>query len=293
MELSIIIVSFNTRKLLRDCLRSIYKYTDNLKFEVIVVDNNSLDGSADLVAQRFPQVKLIRSAENLGFGKANNLGAQKARGKFLLFLNSDTLIHDNAFKHALTQAETISELGAFTCRLLYEDGSIQPTGGYFPTLSRFFLWQLGLDDLPLLKNLIKPVHPGPKFYEHSFEPDWITGAFMLIPKKVFMDAKGFDPNIFMYGEDLELCYRLKQKQKKVIYSDFPSLTHLQSKSSSSQYALVNETKGISYFYQKHFPLLSSWVHPGFKLGALLRLVFFGIIMGNDNKKKAYTQILTQ
>ncbi len=292
MDLSIIIVSYNTKSDLKNCLKSIYKFTTDLRFEVIVIDNNSQDGSPDLIKKNFPQVKLVRSRDNLGFGKGNNLGASIAKGKYLLFLNSDTLLNDNVFKLSFDQIKDTTNLGAFTCRLLFTDGSIQPSGGYFPTLFRLFAWHTALDELPLLKQIIKPIHPDISFYQQNFEPDWVTGAFMIIPREIFLKLKGFDPHIFMYGEDLELCYRLKKHGLKVIYSSFPVITHLQSKSSSSRFAIVSEIKGIKYFFRKHQP---SWqlflVNLLFKLGSLLRLVLFGIILGNEAQKKAYQEAL--
>lgn len=292
LDLSIIIVSYNTKKYLRDCLNSLYSNTRGVKFEVIVVDNHSTDGSQQMLAKHFPKVKLIKSQQNLGFGRANNLGAKQAKGKYLLFLNPDTLISPDSIKESIKLADQTSKLGALTIRLLFADSTIQPTGGYFPTLFRLLAWHTALDELPVLKHLIGPIHPPASFYTHSFEPDWITGAFMLIPSPVFNKVSGFDEHIFMYGEDLELCYRLKQLGYKVIYSNSPSITHLQSKASSSQFALISEITGIKYFYKKHKP---SWQLPLvniiFKLGSLLRLLLFGIILGDDAKKQAYHQAL--
>lgn len=292
LDLSIIIVSYNTKKFLRDCLNSLYTNTKGVKFEVIVVDNRSTDGSQQMLVKHFPKVKLIRSDQNLGFGRANNLGAKQAKGKYLLFLNPDTLIAPDSIKESIELANQTTKLGAMTIRLLFDDGSIQPTGGYFPTLLRLLAWHTGLDELPILKQLLGPIHPPASFYTHSFEPDWITGAFMLIPNNIFKEVGGFDKQIFMYGDDLELCYRLKQQGRKVIYSSSPSITHLQSKASSSQFALTSEITGIKYFFAKHKP---SWQQPLvniiFKLGSLLRLLLFGIILGDDAKKQTYRQAL--
>lgn len=290
VDLSIIIVSYKVKDYLHDCLASIYKHTQGLTFEVIVVDNDSSDGTAETVEQSFPQVKLFRQP-NLGFGVANNFAAKKATGKYLLLLNPDTLIFNNTFQLSLEQARSLPKLGAYTCRLLYQDKTIQPSGGYFPTLGRIFAWQLFFDDLPLLNWLIKPIHPPASFYTHSFSPDWIMGAFMLIPKEVFDKVGGFDEKIFMYGEELELCYRLKKAGLLIYYSAHPSIIHLQGKSSSSHYALVKEVAGLKYFAAKHLPRTHlPWVNLAFKLGSLLRLLLFGIILGNDAKRATYWEI---
>ncbi len=290
MDLSVIIVSYNTKDDLHACLDSVYSHTQDLQFEVIVVDNSSHDGSPDMVKQLFPQVKIIESPANLGFGKANNLGAKQAKGEFILFLNPDTLFFNNALKLSIDQARALPKLGAFSCRLLNQDKSIQPSGGYFPTLISLYAWQLWIDEIPILNLFLKPVHPPASFYRRSFQPDWLTGAFLLIPTNLFRKLGGFDEHIFMYGE--ELCYRLRQNGSRIYYSHHPSIVHLQGKSSTSHFALVNEVKGIKYFFSKHYPSWQTfWVNLAFRLGSLLRLAFFGIIMGNGAKKAIYLDIL--
>jgi len=291
-NVSIVIVSYNTKQDLSNCLGSIYKHTKNVDFEVIVVDNNSHDGSTTMITKKFPQVKLIKSGKNIGFGRANNLGASKAKGKYLLFLNPDTILSSNLIKQSYQIAERTDRLGAFSIRLLFADKTIQPSGGYFPNLIRLFSWHTAIDELPIINKLIKPIHPPVNFYQKTFEQDWITGAFMFTPKKVFTDLKGFDENIFMYGEDLELCYRLKKNGFKIVYFSSPSITHLQSKSSSSKFAILSEIKGVKYFFKKHKP---PWQQPLvnliFKLGSLLRLLLFGIILGDVSKKEIYQEAL--
>jgi GT2 family glycosyltransferase len=291
-KISIITVSYNTKNDLDNCLNSLKPALNGISSEVIIVDNASTDGSLQMVKNDHPWVKLIKLKENLGFGKANNKGASVATGDYLLFLNPDTLLNTNTVKDSLKLAQKIPNLGAFTCRLLYADGSIQPSGGYFPTLFRLFAWHTALDEIPFLNFLIKPIHPAPYFYKKSFSPDWITGAFFLTPRKVFVDVQGFDPNIFMYGEELELCYRLKQLGKTIYYSDTPTLTHLQAKSSSSRFATLSEIKGLKYFFNKHKPKSQQLAaNLLFKLGSLLRLTFFGIMLGNEEKRKTYSDAL--
>lgn len=273
MELSVIVVSYNTKDDLKNCLSSIYEQTHDLEFEVIVVDNASSDSSPAMVKALFPQAKLIQLNANLGFGTANNAGAKLATGKYLLFLNPDTLLFNNSLKLSLDQAKSLPVFGVLGIRLLFADKSIQPSGGYFPNFTRLLAWQLFIDDLPFLKNLIKPIHPDVSFFKHSFSPDWIMGAFLLTQKDTFKQTGGFDEKIFMYGEELELCYRIKKLKLKAYYLEHPSIIHLQAKSSSSHFALVNEVKGIKYFFQKHFPATyQPFVKIIFKIGALLRLV---------------------
>src|SRR3990167_7255186 len=129
MELSVIIVNWNTKKLLEDCLKSIFKYTKGVSFEIIVVDNGSRDGSPKMVKNKFPQVKLIPNKENLGFTKANNQGIKIAKGKYILLLNSDAYLIENSFKKLVEEADSLKNLGALGPLLLNEDRTIQQSVG--------------------------------------------------------------------------------------------------------------------------------------------------------------------
>src|SRR3990167_6484228 len=139
MELSVIIINWNTKKLLEDCLRSIFKFTKDIKFEVIVVDNGSKDGSQAIVKKKFPQVKLIPNKDNLGFAKANNQGIKLATGKYILLLNSDAYLIENSFNKLVEQADELDDLGALGVLLLNENRSIQQSGCFFSRSSSGFL----------------------------------------------------------------------------------------------------------------------------------------------------------
>jgi len=295
IELSIITVSYNTCKILEDCLESIYKYTKHLKYEIIVVDNGSKDGSLEMVKEhekKHSQVTLIDAKENLGFGKANNLGAKKAKGKYLLFLNSDTLVFDDALEISIEKLKKHSHAGVYSCRLLNADRSVQQSGGHFPNLFTLFAWQLGIDDLPFLGNLIPSFHPQKSQYDKDKKMDWVTGAFMIVPKNIFDEVQGFDENIFMYTEEMELCYRIAKKGYGTIYQNSPAIIHLGGASGGSFLALTSEVKNMIYFWQKHKP---SWQLPlaktAFAIGSLLRLLLFGIIKGDEKARRAYTEAL--
>ena len=294
LDLSVIIVSYNTRLVTLKCLRSIFEYTRGLSFEVIVVDNGSSDGSTDML-RRFKRknpLRLIASKKNLGFGRANNRGAKIARGKYLVFLNSDTLLTTNSLKISLEEAKKIKLLGAYSCRLLNADGTIQPTGGFFPTPARILTWQLFLDDLPLIKYWFRPVHPTVSWYGEKIELDWLTGAFMLIPRKIFALVHGFDEDIFMYVEDTDLCYRLRQLGRIAVYSPTTAIIHLGGASGSNGNSLVAEAKQTAFFVRKHFGSMAAFVSIFLiKLGSLLRWVLFGIIIPNETKAHSYRQIL--
>lgn len=294
IDLSIVIVNYNTKDHLINCLKSVFRHTHGLKFEVIVVDNASSDDSVAAVkayAARKP-IRVLPLDKNIGFGPANNRGAAAAKGDWLLFLNSDTLFNDNVLPRTLAKARSIPHLGALTCKLKNPDGTVQPTGGFFPNLFNLAAWMLFIDDLPYIDRLVKPVHPKTHWYRRSWSPDWITGAFFLTPKEVFNRVGEFDENIFMYVEDTEICYRLKKAGLKVVYLSHPSIIHLGGQSSSSGFGLVKEAEYLTYYFKKHHSPFSAAVASALiKLGALLRAVLFGIIIVDASKAKAYRQLL--
>lgn len=292
-QLSIIIPSHNTKALLRRCLKSIYRQTKRVSFEVIVVDNRSQDGSPGLVKRAFPQVKLIQNRENLGFGKANNLGAARAKGDWLLFLNSDTQVISGAIDVLVRQAARGNNKVVWGPKLLNRDGSLQPSVGYFPTLGRVAAQMVFLDDLPVFNYIIKPYQQTRSgFYKEEQAVDWVTGAALLVPPLLFHAVKGFDESYFMYAEEVDLCFRIKQEGGEVRYTPQAQIRHEKGASSRDGFtaAIVGEYRGLLSFFANHRP---AWQLPLVKLllgaGALLRLVVFGII--NREKTDAYRQAL--
>lgn len=298
MDLSIIIVSFNTKKLLVSCIKSIKKCTKKVIFQIIVVDNASGDGSAE-VAKKLG-AKVILNAKNQGFAKANNQGVEASSGKYILFLNSDTLVADNVLGEMVEWMNKNPEAGVATSALKNKDGSLQATGGYFPTLLRVFSW-MTIQDLPLVDKIIKPFHPlhsksfflkGDEFYKSKKVLDWVTGAFLLTRKEVLEKAGGWDESFFMYVEEVDLCFRIKKEGKKIWYLPRWSITHFGGASSkTSELSLISEYEGIKKFYRKHYP---SWQYGllrlFLKIGALGRIILFAILEGRETAKiyaKAY------
>lgn len=289
MDLSVIIVSFNTKDLTLNCISSVKKNTHDIDYEIIVVDNASEDGS--VTALRGLDVELMRNKENVGFAKANNQGVKKAQGRYVLFLNSDTLIENNVLGEMVRWMDENSLIGLASCMLRNRDGSIQPTGGYFPSLLTVFSW-MTIQDFPLVDLLIKPFHPmhtrsfwgkGDSFYKKERELDWVTGAFYLTRKKILDEVGGFDEDYFMYVEEVDLAYRIKSAGWKVVYNPKWHIIHFGGASSeTAEFPLLNEYKGIKRFYKKFYP---SWQLPVLrfllKLGSLGRMVLFGILEGKE------------
>lgn len=267
--LSIIILSYNTADITSNCLRSILTDKGLLEtpYEIIVVDNASTDDSVSQIS-KFKNVKLIKNKSNLGFAKANNQGIKIARGNYLLFLNSDTIILHSAISQALDWLSSNPSASACTAQLLNPDKSIQMSGGFFPNIGNVFTWSFGLDDLPLVNFLVPPLHPHtPNFYTHDsfflhdhFQ-DWITGAFMLVRRQIVNTTHGFDNSYFLYGEELEWCYRIKSSypNQEIWYLVGPQIIHLGGASSTDKSSIINhEMAGIQAFFKKHRP---SWQYP--------------------------------
>ena len=293
MDLSVIIVNWNTKKLLDRCLTSIFKFTEALDFEVSVVDNGSQDGSQALVKQKFPRVMLIPNKDNLGFTKANNQGIKIANGEYILLLNSDTYLIENSLKKLVDNAKNLDNLGALGPQLLNEDQTIQQSAGFFPHLPQVLYWMCFLDDLPG-GMILKPYHiDHDSFYQKDRQVDWVTGAAILVPRRVIGKIGGLDENIFMYGEEVDWCYRIKQQKFKVFYSPATKIIHIGRGSTGkiSKNAILGEYKGIKYFYRKHkSPFALQILSLLLKIGALARIAIFAVL-GRKETSQFYAEAL--
>lgn len=291
MDVSFIIVNFNTKALTAQAVASIYKYASNLKFEIFLIDNNSTDGSAAYLKKKFPKLNLIENNQNVGFGRANNQGMEKAVGEYLFIFNSDAYLIDDSLKTLIARAREIKNLGAISPLILNVDKTIQQSGGFFPTLTKVFWWMAFIDDLPF-GLMLNPYHiDHDSFYANERELDWLTGAALIIPKSVYNKVGGFDENIFMYGEDIEICQRIKKAGFKIYFSPVSRLVHIGQGSSQkvSKNAILGEYKGLIYLYKKN----RSWASLQIlrlllKMGALLRIIVFGAL-GRKELSQIYAE----
>ena len=283
--LSIVIPSYNTCDLTLNCIKSIYqdKGLKDIPFEIIVVDNNSKDNSVKELEKLGSKIVLIANKDNGGFGKANNQGFKIAQGNYILLLNSDTIVLHSAISQSLDWLCSHPESSICTAQLLNKDKTIQASGGFFPNLGNVFTWCLSLDDLPFVNKIIKPIHPHTpqfytkdKFYLSDHRQDWVTGAFLLTRKNLIDKVKGFDESYFMYGEEVELCYRIQQntQNNQVWYLIGPQIIHLGGASATSRLdPILNEYRGILSFFKKHKPLWQySIVRLLLKINALIRAI---------------------
>ncbi len=305
IDISIIIVSFNTKKLTQETIESVVKNTKGINYEFLVIDNDSKDGSVEILrnlAKKLP-LTLIENHDNVGFGYANNQGMKKARGRYLLLLNSDTKVESNVLSEMIDWMDKNPEVGISSCALRNADRSLQGTGGYFPNLFRVFSWMFFLEDIPFLSKIIKPYHPmhpnspfykGEDFFKKEDDRDWVTGAYFLIREKTFDEVGYFDKDYFMYAEEVDYCFRAKQKNWQVKYLPKWAIIHYGGASGTSEFAILSEYKGVKIFYSKHYP---RWQFPILililKLGAFLRIFLYGLTKGLKAAQiyaKAFTTI---
>ncbi len=251
-DLSVIVVNWNVRDLLRDCLASVRNQSTLAPecYEVIVVDNASHDGSAAMVREEFPDILLISNATNVGFGAANNQGYLIARGRFVLLLNPDTLMLPGAMDTLLSRIEERRDAAVIGSRLLNRDRSLQKwTGGSFPTL-----WNIATHYLFLDLLLPAGLRPKPLYLVEDLAVetpvDWVSGACLILRREA-LGERIFDPAFFMYGEDMELCHRVKAAGHEVLYCPEATIIHFQGESMKQQQGdiLLSSLKGPRQFFQ--------------------------------------------
>lgn len=287
IDISFIIVNWNTKDLTKQAIDSIYKYAQGFTYEIILVDNGSEDASAPMVAKNYPKVILIAKDENLGFAKGNNEGIKAARGEFIFLFNSDAYLIDDSLINLLNRARELPNLGAIAPQVLNVDKTIQQSVGFKPDLLRVFLWMSFIDDLPF-GELLKPYHVDhDRFYKKENKVDWITGAAFMIPKKIIEIVGVLDKDIFMYAEDVDWCLRIQKAGFDIYYSPVAKIMHIGRGSSKkiSKNAIIGEYKGLIYLYQKHQSKISlQMLKLLLKIGAALRIVAFRVFNRKETAK---------
>ena len=247
-ELSICILSWNTEAFTRDCLASLFADPRSSGWQVIVVDNDSADGSATMVAEEYPDAELIRSPKNLGFAGGNNLALTHARGRFLLLLNSDTRVPTGALGHLLDHLEQHPQVGAAGPRLVDAAGQLELSCGRPP----------GLTPEIFHKLLLHRVFPFFRFgFWHHRERrvvGWVTGACLMVRKEAAIETGFLDPHMFMCFEDLDWCMRFRNNGWEVVYEPSCRVVHHDGQSIRKNLSemLVVSQQSLYYLFQKHF-----------------------------------------
>lgn len=255
MELSVIIVNFNVKYFIEQCLLSCKKALSGIEGEIIIIDNNSVDGSVSMIKEKFPELKLIENSQNDGFSKAVNQGIKKAIGKYILLLNPDTVVEENTFRKSIDFMETHPKAGALGVKMIDGKGKFLPESKRsLPTPSVAFYKIFGLSRLFPKSNTFSKYNLGFLSADEINEVEILPGAFMLIRKKVLDQVGILDEDFFMYGEDIDLSYRILQHGYKNIY--FPETTIIHYKGESTKKGSMNYVlmfyNAMLIFANKHF-----------------------------------------
>ncbi len=273
MKLSILIVNYNVRHFLEQCLASVEKAIQNIDAEIIVVDNASVDDSVQMMKDQFPLVKVIASKINLGFAKANNLGAKQASGEFILALNPDTVVDEDCFEKCIQFISSHPDAGAIGVKMMDGSGTFLPESKRgFPDFWAAFCKMSGLYKLLPKSAFLNGYYQGHLSENESHPVPVLSGAFMMIRKTVWEKLNGFDEDFFMYGEDIDLSYRIEQLAYKNYYFADTTIIHYKGESTSkgSLNYVVAFYKAMILFAKKHFNKSSRWA-----LVAMLTLILWG------------------
>ncbi|MBI9070455.1 MAG: glycosyltransferase [Melioribacteraceae bacterium] len=253
-DLSIIIVNYNVKEFVFNLINSLNKATKSFSSEIIIIDNDSKDGSVEAIRKNHPDINLIASKENLGFGKANNLGLKISKGKFICLINPDTIVQEDTFTKLFEFFESRNDVGMAGCKVLNPDGTLQlPCRRSFPGPWTSFTKVTGLSKLFPNSKLFAKYNLTYLDENKSYEVDAISGSFMMLRREVYENIGGFDPQFFMYGEDLDLCFRTQQAGYKVFYVHTTQIIHY--KGESTKRSSIDETKvfynAMHLFVRKH------------------------------------------
>jgi GT2 family glycosyltransferase len=296
LDVSIIIVSWNTRDVLHDCLDSVFQQTEGLLFEVIVVDNASTDGSAEMVRIEFPRARLIENSCNKGFAAANNQAIAVAKGRYILLLNSDTIVLDHAIDKVVAFADSRPAAEIVGCRVLNPDGTLQPTCAMFPSI-----WNLLLSTTYLYK-----LFPHNRFLGREEMKWWggrdvrkvdvVWGCFMLVRREMIEKVGVLDEQFFMYGEETDWCYRSRNAGYKVVFTPCAEIIHLggqSSKLAAAKMTLLRCSSRLLFFkkHKGHFEYTAACLL--IALFFLLRIPYWTMrtLVSKKNKRREYFKVV--
>lgn len=294
LDVSIVIVSYNTKDLLKECLKSIFRETSGVRYEVVVVDNCSSDGSVAMVRDEFPDVIVVEAGGNLGFGRANNLGMKSASGKYLFLLNSDTIVQNNAVGAFYEKAECLRvnghKVGVLGSILLGKDSKPCHSYGRFITPGRELREVLA----KYIRSLKDPENTRPPFVSDMKSVDYVTGADMFVSREAYLDTDGFDPDFFMYCEEVDWQKRMHAAGYGRYVVEGPRIMHLEGGSDSgekklwSPQRLANLYKSRQIYRKKHYNKL---ILPFFSALRLLLDLPSILLISCMSRRKEYLRLI--
>jgi GT2 family glycosyltransferase len=283
MQLSVIILNYNVRYFLELCVLSVQSSIENIDGEIIVVDNNSSDDSCVMMKQRFPEIKLIRNKENLGFPKGNNLGVAQAKGKYICILNPDTVVAEDTFIKVLAFAERQSNLGIVGVKLIDGAGNFLPESKRgTPTPFVAFTKVMGLYKIRPKFKTFRKYYAQQLPEDETGRVDILVGAFMFMQRQLYQELGGFDENCFMYSDDIDLSYMVLQKGKFNYYYDGTTVVHYKGESTIKDGIYMKRfQEAMNFFYKKHFKVSAI-----FSIIMEIGIGFFSFIKMFQGKPKA-------
>ncbi|RXM46780.1 glycosyltransferase family 2 protein [Flavobacterium sp. YO64] len=258
MQLSVVILNYNVRYFLEQCILSVQEALLTLDAEIIVVDNNSSDDSCLMMKNKFPNIKLIQNDRNFGFPKGNNIGVQYTAGKYICILNPDTVVAEDTFIKILAFAEEKQDLGIIGCKLIDGTGSFLPESKRgIPTPWVAFTKIFGLYKVFPKSRIFNRYYAQHLNKDQSGKVEILVGAFMFMKRDFYLELGGFDENCFMYADDIDLSYRALLKQKSNYYFHETTVLHYKGESTvKDEKYMMRFQEAMNYFYQKHFK--KSW-----------------------------------
>jgi GT2 family glycosyltransferase len=283
MQLSVIILNYNVRYFLEQCVLSVQKALKNIDGEIIVIDNNSADDSCAMMQKRFPDVKLIQNKENVGFPKGNNIGVAIAKGEYICILNPDTVVAEDTFVKVLAFAERQKDLGIIGCKLI--DG----TGNFLPECKRGvptpFVAFTKIFGLYKISNWFGKYYAQHIAQNQTGKVAILVGAFMVMKRDLYNEVGGFDENCFMYSDDIDLSYMVSKKGKTNYYFHETSVIHYKGESTIKDGTYMKRfQEAMNFFYKKHFK-----VSVFFSLFMKIGIVFFSLAKMFQGKPKQKIQ----
>lgn len=264
MTLSIVIVNWNVKPLLERCLASITQNSRDLDHEVLVIDNNSTDGSRDYLramARKRKNLKVFLNKENLGFAKGNNQGIKEAQGEFILLLNPDTEVYVGTLKKMVNFMKKHQDCGIVGCKLVGSEDAVQPSVRSFPTPTSHLMIFLKFHYLFPNAKTLKHYFRYDFDYNKLSEVDQVMGAFLMTRGKIFKKLGLLDENFYLWFEEVDFCKRVKDAGWKIVYNPEVQLFHHGSQSFGQMFSLAKQriyNRSAIYYFKKHFPFRSYW-----------------------------------
>lgn len=280
MKLSIIIVSWNVKNDLLACLSSLKQNPLTQLFEQIVIDNNSSDGTVSLIKQDYPEVTLIKNPDNRGFATANNQGLKLAAGQYVMLLNPDTIVHEGSLDTLVRFLDDNPDVGACGGKLLNEDGTHQASVRRFPTFRGLMYAQTVCRMLGIFRGQHRKWMMKDFGYDKQIDVDQIMGAGMLVRRSIIEKIGGMDESFFMYFEEVDLCYRIKEAGWRIVFLPDAIITHMGGRSSSqAPLKRVMMLTSMMTFFRKHRGKLSTAIFSIFFKPAVILRNFCHLILG--------------